>query len=135
MIINIVFWLVVFQTICFKTLSLYNLQIYWWFQKTLCVCVCVWFVSMYIAKDRLKQFQNILNKSITYKGLPYSSDGKESACNAGDLVLIPGSGTSSREGNGIISLNTPVFLPGEFHGQRSLAGYSPWGRKALDTTK
>ena len=26
-------------------------------------------------------------------------------------------------------LPTPVFLPGEFHGQRSLAGYSPWGRK------
>ena len=24
---------------------------------------------------------------------------------------------------------TPVFLPGESHGQRSLAGYSPWGRK------
>ena len=22
---------------------------------------------------------------------------------------------------------TPVFLPGEFHGQRSLVGYSPWG--------
>ena len=29
---------------------------------------------------------------------------------------------------------TPIFLPGEFHGQRSLAGYSPWGRKQLDTT-
>ena len=29
---------------------------------------------------------------------------------------------------------TPVFLPGEFHGQRSLAGYIPWGRKELDTT-
>ena len=26
-------------------------------------------------------------------------------------------------------------MPGEFHGQRSLAGYSPWGRKELDTTK
>ena len=26
-------------------------------------------------------------------------------------------------------LPTPVFLPGEFHGQRSLAGYSPWGCK------
>ena len=25
---------------------------------------------------------------------------------------------------------TPVFLPGEFHGQRSLAGYSPWGCRA-----
>ena len=30
---------------------------------------------------------------------------------------------------------TPVFLPGEFHGQRSLAGYSPWGHKELDTTE
>jgi len=30
---------------------------------------------------------------------------------------------------------TPVFLPGEFHGQRSLAGYSPWGLKELDTTE
>ena len=26
-------------------------------------------------------------------------------------------------------------LPGEFHGQRSLAGYSPWGRKALGMTE
>ena len=25
---------------------------------------------------------------------------------------------------------TPLFLPGESHGQRSLAGYSPWGRKS-----
>ena len=30
---------------------------------------------------------------------------------------------------------TPVFLPGEPHGQRSLVGYSPWGRKELDTTE
>ena len=30
---------------------------------------------------------------------------------------------------------TPVFLPGESHGQRTLAGYSPWGRKESDTTK
>ena len=30
---------------------------------------------------------------------------------------------------------TPVFLPGESHGQRCLAGYSPWGRKELDTTE
>ena len=26
-------------------------------------------------------------------------------------------------------LPTPVLLPGEFHGQRSLKGYSPWGHK------
>ena len=30
---------------------------------------------------------------------------------------------------------TPVFLPGESHGQRSLEGYSPWGRKESDTTE
>ena len=30
---------------------------------------------------------------------------------------------------------TPVFLPGESHGQRSLAGYSPWGHKELDMTE
>ena len=30
---------------------------------------------------------------------------------------------------------TPVFLPGESHGQKSLADYSPWGRKELDTTE
>ena len=32
-------------------------------------------------------------------------------------------------------LPTPVFLPGEFHGQRSLVGYSPWGCKELDMTE
>ena len=35
-----------------------------------------------------------------YIGFPCSSVGKESACNAGDLGLIPGSGRSSGEGNG-----------------------------------
>ena len=29
---------------------------------------------------------------------------------------------------------TPIFLPGEFHGQRSLTGYSSWGHEELDTT-
>ena len=31
-------------------------------------------------------------------------------------------------------LPTPLFLPGEFHGQRNLAGYSPWGCRELDRT-
>ena len=30
---------------------------------------------------------------------------------------------------------TPLFLPGEFHGQRSLVGYSPWGRRESDRTE
>ena len=31
--------------------------------------------------------------------------------------------------------HTPAFLPGKFHGQRMLVGYSPWGRKGLDMTE
>ena len=33
------------------------------------------------------------------------------------------------------SMATPVFLPRESYGQRSLAGYSPWGHKESNTTK
>ena len=55
--------------------------------------------------------------------------GSGSACQTGDSSSIPGLGRFpwKREW-----LPTPVFLPGEFHGQRSLAGYSPWGFKESD---
>jgi len=60
-------------------------------------------------------------------GFPGSSDGKESTCNVGDLdsiwvLKIPW----RRE-----RLPTPVFWPGEFHGQRSLAGDSSWVAKRV----
>ena len=58
---------------------------------------------------------------------PDSSVGKESDNNLEDLGSIPGLGRSPGEGHG--NLLTPIFLPGEFHGQRSLAGYSPWSRR------
>ena len=57
---------------------------------------------------------------------------KESACNAGDPGSIPGSGRFPWRRKWP---PTPVFLPGEFHGQRSLVGYSPWGCKESDTTE
>ena len=50
----------------------------------------------------------------------------------GDLGSIPGSGRSPGGGKW---KPTPVFLPGKFHGQRSLLGYSPWGLKKLDMTE
>ena len=59
--------------------------------------------------------------------------GKEFTYNAGDtgdVGLIPGLGRSPGVGSG----NSPAFLPGESHGQRSLVGYSSWGRKVSDTT-
>ena len=49
-------------------------------------------------------------------GFPGGSDGKESACNVEDLGLIPIGKISCRREQ----LPTPAFLPGKFHGQRSL---------------
>ena len=50
-----------------------------------------------------------------------------------DMGSIPGLGRSP-EGRRAW-LPTPVFVPGESHGQRSLAGYSPWGSKESDMTE
>ena len=59
------------------------------------------------------------------------SNGKESACNVGDLVdswvgKIPWRRAWQP---------TPVFLPGASHGQRNLVSCSQWGRKESDTTE
>ena len=63
---------------------------------------------------------------------PDGSDGKASACNAGDLGLIPGLGRfpCRRKWQ-----PTPVLLPGKFHGRRRVVSYSPWSCKESDTTE
>ena len=61
-----------------------------------------------------------------------SSDGKESACNARDQSSITGWGGSPGR---VRWQPTSVFLAGESHGQKSLAGYKPWGRRESDTTE
>ena len=71
-------------------------------------------------------------KKVGIVNLPAGSIVKNPPANAGDAGLIPGSGRSPEKGNG---QPTPVFLPGESHARRSLAGYSPWGRKESDTTE
>ena len=63
---------------------------------------------------------------VTLSGFPGGSVVKNPPANAGDMGLIPGLGRSPRGGNGEPIL---VLLPGKSHGQRSLAGYSPWGHK------
>ena len=64
--------------------------------------------------------------------VPGGSEGKASACNAGDLGLIPGSGRSPGEGS-----DNPLQYSclEKSHGQRSLVDYSPWDRKESDTTE
>ena len=81
-----------------------------------------------------KSWQGKRKQKTTYYGLlwlgfPDGSGGKESTCNIGNLGSIPGWG-KWREWQ-----HTLVFLPGEFPGQRSLVGYSPWGHKESDTTE
>ena len=66
------------------------------------------------------------------KGFPGGSAGKESACNAGDLGLIPGLERYSGGGHGNPLQYSCLENP---HGQRSLVGYSPWGRKESDMTE
>ena len=66
-------------------------------------------------------------------GLPSGSVIKNTPANAGDLGSIPGLGRSPGEGNGY---PLQYSCLGEFRGQMSLAGYSPyspWGHKELDT--
>ena len=67
-------------------------------------------------------------------GFPHGAVVKDIPANAGDTRdagSIPGSGWPPGIGNGSL---LQYVLPGKFHGQSSLAGYSPWGRKELDTT-
>ena len=64
--------------------------------------------------------------------LPWWLIGKEFDCNTGDVCSIPGSGSPPGERKW---QPTPVFLPGKFHRQRSLAGYSPWDCQESDITE
>ena len=57
-------------------------------------------------------------------GFPDGSNGKECACNVGDPGFDPWVGKIPWKRP---QQPTPVFLPGEFHGQGSLMGYNPWG--------
>ena len=66
-----------------------------------------------------------LGKCVAFPG---GSDGEASACNAGDLGSIPGSGRSP---GGRKWQPTPILLPGKSGGWRSLAGYRSTGLKRV----
>ena len=67
-----------------------------------------------------------LNKLKNTCGLPYSSDGKES----GAMQEIQVSSLGQEDPLEKEMATHPVFLPGESHGQRSLAGNCLWGCKS-----
>jgi len=76
-------------------------------------------------KDLKKEY--LFEYIYTHIGFPGGSGVKNLTANAGDAGdtgSIPGSGRSPGVGN-----SNPVFLPGKFHGQRSLVVYNSWGCK------
>ena len=84
-----------------------------------------------ISPSSLDSSLHFSQPDILHGGFPGGSDGKASVYNAGDLGSIPGWGRSAGEGNG---------NPLQYHClgnsmDRSLVGYSPWGRKESDTTE
>ena len=101
--------------------------------STIGCCFCSGTVSSFLLELFL-HWSPVTYRALTNLGrvFPCGSEVKASASNARDPGSIPGSGRSPGEVNGN---PTPVFLPGESHGQKSLVGYSPWGRKESDTTE
>ena len=100
-----------------------------------CLAFFIWLISfrypqsssMLLQVARLYLF--LWLSSITL-GFPVGSRIKNPLANAGDVDSTPGLRRSPAE-----RIPTPVFLPGKSHGQRSLASYSPWGCKELDTAE
>ena len=78
-------------------------------------------------------YDHQLNEHILFYGLPWWLRWWRICLQFGRPGFGPWVRKSPREGNGW--LPTPVFLPGESHGQRSLVGYSPRGLKESDMTK
>ena len=66
-----------------------------------------------------------------YLCFPDGSEGKIMSAIQETQVRFLGEDSLKKE----METHTSVFLPGESHGQRSLVGYSPWGRKESDTTE
>ena len=79
---------------------------------------------------KVAQSSNLLDRPLLQSRmeLPRGLSGKESACQCKRHRFDPWFGKipSRRK-----SQPTPVFLPGKSHGQRSLEGYSPWGRERV----
>ena len=94
-----------------------------------------WWAAVYgvaQSRTRLKRLSSGSKGFRSSLGFLCCSDSKASACNAGDLGSIPGTGRPPWRRKW---QPTPVLLPGKFHGWRSLVGYSPWSRKELDMTE
>ena len=80
-------------------------------------------------------YLNIIKAIYDTQGFPGGTSGKEPACQCRRHTRFRFNSWVRKIPWRRAWQCTSVFLPGESHGQRSLVGYSPWGRKELDTTE
>ena len=125
----------------FRTLHpLWNESLYWhhripWYWRESCREECGHFPGLPKRTDRhdpLEDHEMNLVGCDHLKGLPRWFSGKESACQCRRRRFDPWVRKIPWRRKW---QSTPVFLPGESRGQRSLAGYSPWGDKESDITE
>ena len=90
-----------------------------------------WWAAVYVVAQSWTRLKRLSSSSSLW-GFLGGASGKESTCQCKrwGLDLWVGKISWSRNWQ-----PTPVFLPGKTHGQRRLAGYSPWDRKESDTTE
>ena len=97
----------------------------------LALCLCHILVVLIIFHTLHQQKDSSMKSRMT--GFPAGTSGKEPACQC-RRHKRPRFNTWVRKIPWRRAWQpTPVFLPGESHGERSLLGYGPWGRKELDT--
>ena len=92
----------------------------------------VWWATVHgVAKSwtRLIDFTFTFPLLLSFTG---ASAGKESTCNAGELSPVPGLGRSPGGGHSNPNQYSCLENP---HGERSLAGYSPWDPEELDMSE
>ena len=96
--------------------------------------LCSYFllITLPVSVHLLKLITDVNYKIIGWMGFPGGASGKESACQCRRLGFDPWFRKIPWRR---AWQPTPVFLPGESHGQRSLVGYNPWSCTELDMTK
>ena len=107
--------------------------------RTRCLICCLKEIPDLVANflHKCVQIFECLNGEVLVY-FPGGTNGKEPACQCRRRKrqgFNPGGQEDPLEEGMATQQPTSVFLPGESHGQRSLAGYSPWGHKESDMTE
>ena len=91
--------------------------------------------ALYIGSSSSSDSSTFLLRSLIHIGFPGGAGGKEPTCQCRRHKRYGFNPWVGKIPWKLAWQPTPVFLPGKFHGQRSLAGYNSWGHKKSDMTE